>query len=354
MKSGLDKEQKQVTKGVISGKMNKKDLKKWDGLYNKFNKAEKCVEEYLDDYLRLEEDEQGFKNSKDFSKFIYNKSDKHIDKNDKITKDIIGLIYEDRMGAKLIYDKNNTKIKKTTYEFKKLVKKLKLDKKKNNIISLNKSNAKIIRNKMSRDASYIPFSKILYDYYTNSNSKKGIIIHNGRNKKNFVEDPLFIIMREIDRDNNTNVWRYKSKRESFIKIYKFIRNKRNKFFEKLENGDSEHDLPDVLTKASGANIKSFASKICKYLSEYIYGKDNYFINDNIIRHALPFYLISYKLPFEGIESSKDCEKLKYVELYNLLEKLQNKANEGVKKAGKITKDELDRIIWYSYKSFITV
>ena len=139
-----------------------------------------------------------------------------------------------------------------------------------------------------------------------------------------------------------------------------IRDKKNKFFERLSNGDPS--LPDDLTSASGAGLKSISSKICKYLCEYIYGFHNYFINDSYIRKALPFYLESYGFDFKSIKindnivihikSSSDCDNLNYRDLHYILCQLLDKANEEAKTfKDRISPDELDRIIWYAYKSF---
>ena len=349
MSEGLSKAE---IKKVINGKIKKEDLE--PTAKSEFEKVEKIFNDFKD-YLSKDEDSFEVISKNEFKKRI-----KENIKIDRYQDYIIGLFYDNEVNAKLSYSKKNRKIKidKVSYEFDKLVKgcDLQIDEK-DNIVLLNKYNANKIGEEIRKDNDYIPFAKILYDHYTNNNKNKKNFINNN---KAMTEDPIFIVMREIDRDNSTNVWRYKRNRDGFKEIYKYIKDNKNSFFGDLSNEEST--LPDKLTKISGAGINSFASKVCKYLCEYIYGKDGYFINDKFIRHALPFYLTHYKVKFPkinkivnkkikkvDIESSSDCDKLSYIDLYNSLNDLLNEANNKTK--DKITKDELDRIIWYSYKSF---
>ena len=111
----------------------------------------------------------------------------------------------------------------------------------------------------------------------------------------------------------------------------------------------ERKLPDELVKYCGKRVKSLSSKICKYLSELIYRKDNYYIYDKYIRHALPFYLDYYGIS-HNFNKSKDINinKLSYEDLYKRLEELRDKINRSYRNT--ITKNELDHIIWYCYKS----
>ena len=347
MDKGLSKENKTKVNKVISCKSKKEELE--EPIKSAFKNIEKNINNYLNKYLYYNSSE--IISKKEFINKI-KEENKGIS---KIEIDIIMLFYDNETNAKLSYDKNNKKIDKLSYELKKLVKNCEL-KHDHNIVLLNKKNADKIKEEINKDDYYIPFARILYNHYTNNNKAIDEFINNNKER---VKDPIFIVMREIDRDNNTNVWRYKDKRGNFIKIYEYIKDKNNKFFEELKA--KKQDLPDKLTEISDIGIKSLSSKICKYLCEYIYDEDGYFINDKYIRHALPFYLEYYQIEFpkiinkEGkkvtIESSKDCDKLTYKDLFDSLNKLLTKVNEKVKEEDKITKNELDSIIWYSYKSF---
>lgn len=193
--------------------------------------------------------------------------------------------------------------------------------------------------------NYFPFSYSLYDYFVD---KYGIDYF----KKN-KEDSLFGVIREIDRDNSTNVWRYKEHRDCFNKCIEYIVNPNNQFFEKLGKGDTS--LPDLIVEKCGTELKSLSSKICKYLSEWMYQDSNkYYINDKFVRHTLLFYLDYYGVEKKAnnklITSSSAVDKLSYKYLFTLLDKL-NEAAAKKEKQDKLSKSELDHILWYCYKSF---
>ena len=232
--------------------------------------------------------------------------------------------------------KNLTKISKISPRLNKLIidKNLEFDSE-YNIVKLTKNNAKIIEAEINNDEDYFPFSKILYNYY-------------GAEKvKNNSEQALFCVIREIDRDNSTNVWRYKQNRDNFKGVIKYLVDTDNNFFEKLKSGQKE--LPDIIVEKYGTGLKSLSSKICKYLSEWMFGKDNYYINDKYIRHALLFYLDYYKVDKKvnnrELKCSRNVDNLSYKDLFDLLDKLNKSAKSG------LTKNELDHILWYCYKSF---
>lgn len=205
----------------------------------------------------------------------------------------------------------------------------------NTIVLLTKNNASKIEEQIKRDDDYFPFSKAIFDYYG-----KNKIMRND-------ERSLFAVIREIDRDNSTNVWRYKTNRESFYGMISYIEKSENKFFSKLEEGDCK--LPDDIVNKCGTAVKSLSSKVCKYLSEFIYAKDNFYINDKVIRHMLLFYLDYYGVEHSELKSNHSVDSLTYVELYKWLEKLHIARNQKYKDT--ITKSELDHILWYCYKSF---
>ena len=129
-------------------------------------------------------------------------------------------------------------------------------------------------------------------------------------------------------------------------------NPANDFWKRLKDGDEK--LPDELSSNNVGTtaVKSLSSKICKYLSEEMYGKDNYYINDKFIRHALLFYLDYYGVNHNKTSNYLDGKARSYADLYSLLAEL-HKERDKKHNDGKITKSELDHIIWYCYKSFKT-
>lgn len=202
-------------------------------------------------------------------------------------------------------------------------------------VLLTKDNARIVEELIKNDDDYFPFSQTLFEHY-------GInkIQHNA-------EKSLFAVAREIDRDNSTNVWRYKTNRNSFYNMISFISNPKNHFFDRLKSGDTE--LPDCIVQECGNGLKSLSSKICKYLCEFAFHKDNYYINDSFVRHILLFYLDYYEIKHQELKSCNDIDHLDYIGLHRWLSALHTSRNQKYKDT--ITKSELDHILWYCYKSF---
>ena len=243
---------------------------------------------------------------------------------------------EKRDKGKIKYN-SRAKIIQKSEEFDHLIKNnnIEVGNGENPIVLLTEENAKIIENLIENDDDYFPFSKVIFDYY-------------GINKiKDNTDKSLFAVVREIDRDNNTNVWRYKKNRNNFHNMILYIMNPTSNFWGRLESGDIK--LPDEIVSQCGTGLKSLSSKICKYLSEFAFKKDNYYINDSYIRAMLLFYLDYYGVEHSELKSIEKANNLTYTELYCWLKKLHNARDN--KHNDKITKSELDHILWYCYKSF---
>lgn len=205
----------------------------------------------------------------------------------------------------------------------------------NKVVLLTRQNAEIVEDLINNDDDYFPFSQKLFEYYGLDQ------IRNNSNKA------LFAVAREIDRDNSTNVWRYRKNRDSFKKMIQYMTISENDFFGKLERGETK--LPDIITKKCGAGLKSLSSKMCKYLCEFAFNKDNYYINDSVVRRMLLFYLDYYRIEHPELEKSNDVDNLNYNGFYSWMDKLHKARNKEYR--DEITKNELDHIIWYCYKSF---
>lgn len=155
------------------------------------------------------------------------------------------------------------------------------------IVLLSRDNAEIIETLIKNDDDYFPFSKVIFECF-------------GIDKiRNNIDNSLFAVAREIDRDNSTNVWRYNN-RDDFYSMIQFILNPESNFFDRLERGDIA--LPDEIVEQCGSRVKSLSSKICKYLSEFAFQKDDYYINDSVVRHILLFYLDYYDIKHPNIKS----------------------------------------------------
>lgn len=237
---------------------------------------------------------------------------------------------------KIRYSSRKKSIPESEY-FDNLIKinKLKVSDGKNLIVLMTKENVETIENLIENDDDCFPFSKIVFESFGLDKIK-----HN-------TEKSLFAVVREIDRDNSTNVWRYKKNRDNLYKVILYIMNDDNDFWGRLEEGDVE--LPDEIANQCGPGLKSFSSKICKYLCEFAFQKDNYYINDSYVRAMILFYLDYYGVEHPELKSKENVDALTYADIHAWLEKLHNARD--MKHEGKITKNELDHILWYCYKSF---
>jgi hypothetical protein len=247
-------------------------------------------------------------------------------------------------AAELKYNKSKkrTIITKVSPVLQKLIDDLNLDVH-NNIILLTRYNAKKIEDKIKIDQNYFGFYKIIYQKYYNDFKNKEDIWANK-------EKSLFALLRILDVDNSTNVWRYKYKRDNFNRMLDYMVDPKNEFFVNLENGDV--NLPDILSdnKVGGTAVKSFSSKVCHYISIEAFGLDNYYKNDKFIRAALPFYLDEYVVN-HNIKTKGNVDSWSYKELHAALDSLLDAANKEHNNKPELTKGELDHIIWYCYKSF---
>lgn len=206
------------------------------------------------------------------------------------------------------------------------------------VVKLTKQNSDIINQSIRKNESYnADFTKKIYNYYKMKNG--GRFPRVGYGAKKAVTD----LVRMIDLENSTNIWRYKNKRPLLKNMVNFIITEKNNFWSRLKKGKVE--LVDDLRKSSGAETngpKSLASKICKYFSEIFKFGDNYYINDYVVRHVLPYYLNYYGL-LEGKKTFSHFENLEYKELHTLMEKIRNKIGNCLKR------DQIDHIMWYCYR-----
>ncbi len=212
----------------------------------------------------------------------------------------------------------------------------------NNLVKLTKSNSRIIEDLIRNDYGYIPFANMIYKQLCSENS-------GSFPNTTYAWSAL---VRIIDLDNSTQVWRFH--RPDFHKIIDYIVDPSNNFIDRLSRGDVSL-VDEIKNSMQPVDIKSLPSKICKYTSEYMNFGDNYFINDYYVRSMLPFYLDYYHVDCSNIcirscfETKTHREALPYQVLFDLLDALLVKINETEQEP--LTKNELDHIIWYCYKSY---
>ena len=212
------------------------------------------------------------------------------------------------------------------------------------LVELTKNNSAIIEQMIKDDYGCIPFAEMIYKQIYSENKRSF-----PDNERAWVS-----LVRIIDSDNNTQVWRYH--RDVFYEIIKFICDKKNDFIKNLSNKNI--GIVDNLVGCLSARIQSLPSKICKYVSEYMGFGDNYFVDDYYIRSMLPFYLNYYKVNYTNICTKKQLasrtwreKSMRYEDLFNLMNSLLDCINANKTKQQKLTKNELDHIIWYCYKGY---
>lgn len=212
------------------------------------------------------------------------------------------------------------------------------------LVAINKHNAEIIENGIKEDESYNDnFLKKIYEYYRYLNN--GVVPKTGKEAYKVIFD----LIRMIDLENSTNQWRYKKNRDNLKRMVDYIIKEDGDFWERLKKGDSKlvNDLRlyAVEGKADINGPKSLASKVCKYFNELFFeGHNDYYINDSVVRHALPYYLEYY-----GINKKQNSktyfENLEYEDLHEYMDELLRKVSLN----GDIKRSELDHILWYCYR-----
>lgn len=224
------------------------------------------------------------------------------------------------------------------------------------LILLNKHNSDKVEEEIKNDDNYIPFTKMLINYF---------IENSATTPKAFPQydrKAVLAVARMIDIENSTNVWRFN--REKMNEMVSYIVIKKNHFWKDLISKDDKKrkQLVKVLASSNpdeedddetegGIKPNSLASKICKYFAQYICGdkKQNlYFINDSFVRSTLPYYYYFYT----GKELSKtDVNKYEYGELFDKLDEILEAVNKGKKDEKEIiTRGLMDHIMWYCYKN----
>lgn len=220
------------------------------------------------------------------------------------------------------------------------IKKLGLNIKNGFVVEITDQNSALVENSIKENDDYnANFIKKIYEYHEMKNN--GVFPRTGSNAKEAVLD----VVRMIDLENNTNIWRFKTKRPYLLNMVDFMIDGSKVFWTKLEKGDKK--LVDLLIDKSGAidtdGPKSLASKICKYISEVISpGKDYYYINDHVVRHVLPYYLNYYGIKMHS-KNKTDFESISYVRLFQYLDKIKKKTQVN------LSKSKIDHILWYCYR-----
>ena len=149
----------------------------------------------------------------------------------------------------------------------------------------------------------------------------------------FTEDEIYQIVRQIKIDNNI----VGCSNDQLVLIRNFIMDRKNRFFCKNYRGKLTlvEDLNEFLRQNGNRSEPSLSSKICKFLNDYLYGNDCYFIYDSVVRNNLQRYRAIYGLPFmtDGY----------YNDYFLALEDLR------LNVCPFLSRGKMDHIIWYTNK-----
>lgn len=156
-----------------------------------------------------------------------------------------------------------------------------------------------------------------------------------RSLKSYSEKEFREIIKKISTSNST-----RTPDENIDVLASYIFENKSEFLKRLEKGDTS--LVDELTALNGLSRKerSLSSKICAYLSELEYGKIKFAVNDSVVRKILPYYLHYYKV----CQKKGNLDNRSYSEITGLIDKIIGNLPRKLEYA------EIDRIIWYCYKS----
>lgn len=212
------------------------------------------------------------------------------------------------------------------------------------LILLNKFNSNKVEDAIKNDFAYVNYVKMVCESIKANHG--GVFPENDKAS-------IVALVKIIDYENSTDVWVHCN--DSFFKMVEFIINPKHKFWDDLKIGDpnlvvrlTDFSKGKVWRKPRGktekeekeAEFSSLASKTCKYLAQYVLGKDYYYINDKFIRKVLPYYFHYY------LGKRISIGRNEYIKLFNCMKELHDE----ISKTDTLTKNELDHIMWYCYKS----
>lgn len=194
------------------------------------------------------------------------------------------------------------------------------------MVKLTKTNSEIVEHELANDISYPQKAKKICEELIKRNN-------------DFSSETFNIIIHRIAIENST-----RSSKNTIDLLTDFALNSENQFLQRVKKGDLTlvDDITDYLFKNNNRRDKSLASKVCRYLNEWLFDKDDFTINDSVVRKVLPYYLAYYKIE-KHYWANKNLDKLTYVEFFAIFEKIKEKLPE-------LTRHELDHLLWYSYKN----
>lgn len=193
------------------------------------------------------------------------------------------------------------------------------------MVRLNKHNSDIVENCIAKDPAY--------------QSKGKEIIERRFQAGDYSEAAYYEIVNRIATENST-----RTSKETMQCIAEYFAAPETHFLKRIEDGDQllVDDILAYLVNHGSRKDKSLASKICRYLNEWLYGKCDYTINDSVVRAIMPYYLAYYKID-KNLWYDKNFEEMSYIEFYRLFSVMREQVVE-------LNNHQLDHLIWYAYKN----
>lgn len=199
-----------------------------------------------------------------------------------------------------------------------------------NLPKLNKHNSDLIESKINNDPGYSPnFMKIVFSFY----AKNGTFVKS--------DESILAMMKIIDIVNGTQL--FIKRRGHFDLLFERIMNLPN-LLEDIKDGKVE--CVEKINSLRGIDELSFVSKFCKFMNRFMNNEndDAYFIYDYYVKEAVNFYLDLYSIDFKFYRTKRD-----YNSYFAALSRIQSASKNEF--GEELTKDQIDHIIWYYFKSF---
>lgn len=193
------------------------------------------------------------------------------------------------------------------------------------MVCLNKHNSDIVEECIKYDPIYQSKGKAIMERYFGAGD--------------YSPEAYYEIINRIATENSTRT----SKKTMEI-LANYCADTSKGVLERLQGGCPQlvDDMLQHMIDHGGRRDKSLASKVCRYLNEWLYGGCAYTINDSVVRAVLPYYLAFYEVD-KMLWKNKDFEELCYVEFYHIFSALREQV-------GVLNNHQLDHLIWYTYKS----
>lgn len=193
------------------------------------------------------------------------------------------------------------------------------------MVQLTKENSDIVEACIAVDPAYQSKGKAIMEGYFNAGD--------------YSLEAYYDIINRIATENYT-----RTSKETMECMAAYCADPAKKFLARIKEGDQElvDALLQHLVQNGSRKDKSLASKLCRYLNEWLFGGCAYTINDSVVRAILPYYLAYYKID-RRLWQGKNFEKLSYMEFYSIFSAVRDEVKV-------LNNHQLDHLIWYAYKN----